>query len=357
MANKRVLIVDDALELGRLLKATLNTLNKELEVVVVPSAEEAYLEADNNPIDLLVTDYRLPGVTGADLVKKIRSKKPKLKVILITGLADSQIPQQGKDLLVDFFLKKPMEIEEFLEASRKCLGISESGRLVESQTKEEGPKGQVEDLLADLKGNTNAMAVLLVDDQAKVIARVGEYPEKNFESKWIPSILGAVAADAKVLQLFPTQAGDGLHAYMGPAFHLVFISVSENTLMVLLKPEQGHNHLLMALGVVIDAQRELLKQLTGKGESNSSMKAEPKQKNKIPVETSVKKNEPRGKTPAETSEFELQIDKSATKLKAEDLDRFWETGEHEEGQTGGDGITFDEAKKMGLVDPAKSKGK
>jgi len=36
MSDKRIIIVDDSLELGRLLKATLNTLNKDLEVVVVP---------------------------------------------------------------------------------------------------------------------------------------------------------------------------------------------------------------------------------------------------------------------------------------------------------------------------------
>ncbi len=357
MVKKRVLIVDDALELGRLLKATLNTLNKDLDVMVVPSAEEAYLEADKNPIDLLVTDYRLPGVTGVDLVKRIRVKKPKLKVILITGLADSQIPQQGKDLLVDFFLKKPMEIEEFLEASRKCLGISESGRLVEESVAEGKPKDINGEILSDLKGNINALAVVLVDEQGAVISMVGEFPEKNFEGKWLPAILSAVAADTKVLHLFPTPIGDGLHAYMGPAFHLVFISVNENTLLAVLKPEQGHNHLLMALGVVIDSQRELIKHFTGKGVKPAAMKEDPKTKEKATVDNSAKKEPPRSKEGKEPSEFETQITKAAPRIKTEDIDRFWETGGQDEEKAGGDGITFEEAKKMGLVDKEKDKGK
>jgi DNA-binding response OmpR family regulator len=356
MANKRVLIVDDALELGRLLKATLNTLNKDLEVMVVPSAEEAYLEADKNPIDLLITDYRLPGVTGADLLKRIRAKTPKLKVILITGLTDNQLPQQGKDLLVDFFLKKPMEIEEFLEASRKCLGISESGRLMEKVPEESEPGNLLREILKDLKGNINAVAVALVDEEGKVLLKEGEFPEKNFEGKWLPAILGAVAADAKVLHLFPTPVGDGLHAYMGPAFHLVFISLNENTLMAVLKPEQGHNHLLMALGVVIDTQRELIKKLTNKGAKPMPIKEGPKAREKTPVAATEKKEPAKAKNGQELSEFEVKINKAAPRLKTEDLDRFWETGEQEE-QSGGDGITFEEARKMGLVEKDKNKAK
>jgi CheY-like chemotaxis protein len=55
---KHVLIVDDALDLGRLLQSALATLDIKVKTVVVPSAEEAILEAAHHPIDLLVTDIR-----------------------------------------------------------------------------------------------------------------------------------------------------------------------------------------------------------------------------------------------------------------------------------------------------------
>jgi len=71
-------------------------------------------------------------------------------------------------------------------------------------------------------------------------------------------------ADSKILHLFPTSIGDGLHAYMGSSFHMVIISVFENTLIAALKPEPGYSHLLMSLGVVIEAQRNLIKVMSGK---------------------------------------------------------------------------------------------
>jgi CheY-like chemotaxis protein len=73
---KRVLIVDDALELGRFLQAALKTLRPPVESVLVPSAEEAILESSQTAPDLLVADIRLPGISGLELVRKIRNRTP-----------------------------------------------------------------------------------------------------------------------------------------------------------------------------------------------------------------------------------------------------------------------------------------
>ena len=88
---KHILIVDDALEIGRLLQSALATLDMKIKTMVVPSAEEALLEAAHYPIDLLVTDIRLPGLSGTDLVRKMRSLHPALKVIMITGMSRCRI--------------------------------------------------------------------------------------------------------------------------------------------------------------------------------------------------------------------------------------------------------------------------
>ena len=57
---KHVLIVDDALDLGRLLQTALVMLDPAMPVVVVPSAEEAILEATRHQLDLLITDLNSP---------------------------------------------------------------------------------------------------------------------------------------------------------------------------------------------------------------------------------------------------------------------------------------------------------
>ncbi|CAG1003779.1 partial Virulence sensor protein BvgS, partial [Anaerolineae bacterium] len=59
-----VLLVDDHRDILRLLHSTLDTLkNKEIKIFEAPSGEEALLESGRHPVDLLITDYMLPGMS------------------------------------------------------------------------------------------------------------------------------------------------------------------------------------------------------------------------------------------------------------------------------------------------------
>ena len=88
MAKYRILIAEDHREVSRLLRTSLETLDSKMEVVECPSGEEAILEASRHQIDVLVSDYRLPGISGIELMNKVRHFHPETKVILITGLTD-----------------------------------------------------------------------------------------------------------------------------------------------------------------------------------------------------------------------------------------------------------------------------
>src|SRR5512146_2832634 len=124
---KRILIVDDAIDLGRLLQDALKTVHPDIPISVVPSAEEALLESTRFNIDVLVTDLRLPGMTGIDLIRKIRVRQPNVKVILMTGLRpEDRLYKQKDDAVVDIFLRKPIMAPEFLDAVDQLLGETAS---------------------------------------------------------------------------------------------------------------------------------------------------------------------------------------------------------------------------------------
>ncbi|HTX79469.1 MAG TPA: response regulator [Longilinea sp.] len=125
MAKYSILIIEDSMDSRRLLKAYLSTLDAELDVNLVPSAEEAFLIASKQPLDLLVTDYMLPGITGTDLVRRMRKRFPELKVILITALDPENVHKDVVELNIQHFLRKPLDINDFLLAVQKCLGIGE----------------------------------------------------------------------------------------------------------------------------------------------------------------------------------------------------------------------------------------
>jgi two-component system, response regulator YesN len=82
-----ILLVDDQRDILRLIHATLDTLKQpELKIFESPSGEEALLESSRHKIDLLITDYKLPGMSGVELMHKVRARNPEAKVILITGM-------------------------------------------------------------------------------------------------------------------------------------------------------------------------------------------------------------------------------------------------------------------------------
>lgn len=120
---KRILIADDSLELGRLLQTVFLTLDPTLFIQAVPSAEEALLESNRKPIDLLVSDIRLPGMSGFDLVKRIRARHPDVKVILISGLTDPSLAERVRQTNVEGFFRKPVDMTLFLAEARRCLDI------------------------------------------------------------------------------------------------------------------------------------------------------------------------------------------------------------------------------------------
>jgi CheY-like chemotaxis protein len=120
---KRVLIVDDAIDLGRLLQDALKVTHPDIPITVVPSAEEALLESTRFTFDLLITDLRLPGMSGVELIRKIRIRQPEIKVILITALMpEDRLVRQKDEVHPDIFIRKPLSIFTFLDAVDSLIG-------------------------------------------------------------------------------------------------------------------------------------------------------------------------------------------------------------------------------------------
>jgi DNA-binding response OmpR family regulator len=121
MAAYRVLVVDDNHEVRRMVTASIKTLGAEIDVLDVPSAEEALFIIASLSFDLVVLDFRLPGMSGLEMVDRLRKHKPEIKIILVTGVEDTATRQQVAQAGVAAFFYKPIDIATFLAAVRICL--------------------------------------------------------------------------------------------------------------------------------------------------------------------------------------------------------------------------------------------
>ena len=95
------------------------------------------LKLKKNEIDLLITDIRMPGMDGIELIGKALSVKNNLQAIVVTGFGEMETAVEAMQKGADNYLRKPLDLEELLVAVDKCMEKMELIRRLEKTTKRE----------------------------------------------------------------------------------------------------------------------------------------------------------------------------------------------------------------------------
>ena len=119
---KTILFVDDHQVLARLSCEILKT--QGYRAVSAYDALDALHKFDHEDIDLVVTDYRMDGMNGAELAQKVHEKHPEVPVILVTGYTDIEY---GKDVAA--CLQKETLFPDLLDKIKLFLGETEPEEL------------------------------------------------------------------------------------------------------------------------------------------------------------------------------------------------------------------------------------
>jgi len=116
-ARHRLLLIEDDAEVRRAIAESLMLLG--YVVTEAPDGLSGLAALSSGPHDLLVVDYAMPGMNGAEVITKARAILPKLPVILATGYAD--MAEVGRVLGTHSILIKPFDIRTLSEAVSKAL--------------------------------------------------------------------------------------------------------------------------------------------------------------------------------------------------------------------------------------------
>lgn len=146
MANspqkEQILIIEDDLSLSESLKAVLD--DEGYLVECIDDGAEGYEMAKERSYALVVTDYRLPGMGGLELLERLREDRPKLPVVMMTSHGTADLAIGASKVGAFEYLIKPFDLSEFLQivdealrshraSSRKVeLGKSSDGSIVGS---------------------------------------------------------------------------------------------------------------------------------------------------------------------------------------------------------------------------------
>ncbi|NQT80368.1 MAG: response regulator transcription factor [Candidatus Aminicenantes bacterium] len=117
---KKILIIDDDKVLLETLKVYLET--ESFKVITAADGEKGFQLASQEKIDLIILDFMLPSLNGLEVCKRLRTKKIKTPIIMLTGEKKEEIDKVlGLEFGADDYIIKPFGTKELLARIRAVL--------------------------------------------------------------------------------------------------------------------------------------------------------------------------------------------------------------------------------------------
>jgi DNA-binding NtrC family response regulator len=117
--HEKILVVDDEKHVRTLFERVL--VKEGYQVECAASGSEAIGKLASNSFDLVVTDLKMDGIDGLDLIKKGKRANQDLPFVLISGYGTAQTAGLAAKEGADVFLMKPIDITELKSAVKKAL--------------------------------------------------------------------------------------------------------------------------------------------------------------------------------------------------------------------------------------------
>jgi len=370
MADKfRVLIVDDHQEIRTTLRANLEALEVDLDLVDVPSGEEAIVEIVGTGIDLLIADIGLPGLSGIDLFKKLKHTFPDMQVIIITGMEEEDLHQEIADAGAEAFFFKPLKMPEFLNAVRRTMGLDPVEKDPEPLQKltKQNLDENVTERIADLRGELGAISILVIESTGIISAETGVVPDTIYESHVMPLLLQTFSTTNKISRFLGKDKPESVWYFSGDNYDLFWSHINtEYGMMVITNPVTQNNDLswvLTTLGLAIQEVTQIIQGLMGTlavktNNTAKDTKADNATK-KTPVKAELPKNKDQGANGStKTKQAPIKKNKAAKEEpKPNDVDEnevheFWKAATLEteiQRFDSPDSLSFEQAQKLGFV--------
>jgi DNA-binding NtrC family response regulator len=109
--TKRILIVDDEETLTFSLYQSFIISKENYEIVTAASGNEAWEKFNEQPFDLIVTDITMPGITGIELLKRVKAEHPQTHVIIMTAYGSDEKKEEAINFGAYRYVEKPFEIK------------------------------------------------------------------------------------------------------------------------------------------------------------------------------------------------------------------------------------------------------
>jgi len=210
--REKVLVVDDAVDTLELLQRNLTA--RRYQVFTAGAVAEAVKLLEDTTVDLVITDLKMPGGSGYDLIRHVRENLPDTEVIMITGYATVDGAVQAVKSGAEEYLAKPFTDEELFAAVRRALDKLQVRRLAARRAEAPPPAhyglvGESEALAkvtrAIAKAAVTSATVLITGESGtgkELVARAIHYSSPRASAPFVPVNCGAIPSELLESELF-----------------------------------------------------------------------------------------------------------------------------------------------------------
>lgn len=210
--KETLLVVDDTPNTLELLQRKLGS--QGYQVYTAPDVAQAIKILESTPVDLVITDLKMPKVSGLDLVRHIRENLKDTEVMMITGYATIEGAVKAIKVGAEEYLPKPFTDEELCSAVRRVLSKLHSRRAVRNLTPsrsvtpqgligESGVMLQVFDAIS--KAASTSATVLISGESGtgkELVARAIHYSSSRVSAPFVPVNCGGIPEGLLESELF-----------------------------------------------------------------------------------------------------------------------------------------------------------
>lgn len=211
-SKESILVVDDAPDTLEVLRR--NLTSKGYQVFTASSVRGAIKILRTSPVNLVITDFKMPEVTGLDLVRHVRENLKGTEVMIITGYPSIEGAVKAVKIGADDYLVKPFTDEELFSAVRQALDKLNTRRLGQL------PVQKLQPSLHGLLGKSDAMrkvfkaitkmastlATVLITGESgtgkELVARAIHYSSPRASAPFIPVNCGGIPETLLESELF-----------------------------------------------------------------------------------------------------------------------------------------------------------
>ncbi len=247
-----ILVVDDTEAICKALRDVLTVAG--YAVRTAPSGERALQILETAQMDLVITDLKMSGISGIQLLKKIKEKSPSTPVVILTGFGDMDSVIDAMRVGVADYLKKPFSVNEVLQVTAREIakskqapaavvtalpvGASESiaQRLPRKYAFSPKDNARIDGALSELRAQTTAESVLIIEDTGHLVSSKGLLSNVD-----LASLAALVVSSLKTTTQLATLLGEAatftLNLWEGQRVAMYAAGVNPGLVLVVVVPK------------------------------------------------------------------------------------------------------------------------